>query len=109
MLNLLKIIVSLPFLFLIGIYKYIISPFTPASCRHYPTCSSYSQEAIQKHGVFNGSIMSVKRIGKCHPWGTQGYDPVPQFQFKKYKTSFKKEHFNLNQSLMKTLSKENED
>ncbi|WP_235934441.1 membrane protein insertion efficiency factor YidD [Sunxiuqinia indica] len=59
-------------------YKYAISPFTSASCRHVPTCSQYAVEAIKIHGPFKGFWLTVKRISKCHPWGTHGYDPVPK-------------------------------
>ena len=58
-------------------YKYAISPFTPASCRHIPTCSTYAVEAVKIHGPFRGFWLAVKRIARCHPWGTSGYDPVP--------------------------------
>ena len=59
------------------IYKYAISPLTPASCRHYPTCSEYAVQAVKIHGPIKGFWMATKRISKCHPWGTHGYDPVP--------------------------------
>ena len=58
-------------------YKYAISPFTPASCRHVPTCSSYAIEAVKIHGPLKGFWLATKRIARCHPWGTSGYDPVP--------------------------------
>lgn len=61
----------------IYIYKYGISPLTPASCRHHPTCSEYAVQAIKIHGPFRGFVLTVKRISKCHPWGTHGHDPVP--------------------------------
>lgn len=67
----------LPFVGLIKIYQYILSPLLPATCRFYPTCSQYSLEALQKHGLFKGVKLAVKRISKCHPWGSSGYDPVP--------------------------------
>lgn len=73
----LKKIIQLPFIFLIRFYQAVISPLTPATCRFEPTCSHYSAEAIQKHGVLKGIWFSVKRISKCHPWGKSGYDPVP--------------------------------
>ena len=57
-----KNILIAPFLFLIKIYQNYISPFTPASCRYQPTCSSYTKEALQKHGLFKGGWLSVKRI-----------------------------------------------
>jgi len=59
------------------IYKYVISPFTPASCRHVPTCSEYAVQAIKIHGPFKGLLLATRRISRCHPWGTHGYDPVP--------------------------------
>lgn len=58
-------------------YKYGISPYTPASCRHVPTCSEYAVQAIKMHGPLKGLALASKRISKCHPWGTEGYDPVP--------------------------------
>lgn len=72
-----KNILIAPFLFLIKIYQNYISPFTPASCRYQPTCSSYTKEALQKHGIFKGGWLSIKRIFSCHPFGGSGYDPVP--------------------------------
>ena len=62
---------------LIKIYQKVVSPWTPASCRYNPTCSSYSIDAFQKHGLWKGFVLTVKRIGSCHPWGGSGYDPVP--------------------------------
>jgi putative membrane protein insertion efficiency factor len=73
----LKKIIQFPFIFLIRFYQTVISPLTPATCRFEPTCSHYSAEAIQKHGVLKGIWLSFKRISKCHPWGKSGYDPVP--------------------------------
>jgi len=96
-----KILLALPSLLLIGIYKYAISPFTPAACRHYPTCSTYASEAIKRHGLQEGSLMAIKRIGKCNPWGTQGYDPVPMFKFKTY-TKGEYQKFSLHESLQRT-------
>lgn len=58
-------------------YQYLISPYLPASCRYYPTCSSYGLEALQVHGPVKGLWLTLKRLGKCHPFGGQGYDPVP--------------------------------
>ena len=72
-----KNILIAPILFLIKIYQNYISPFTPASCRYQPTCSSYTKEALQKHGLFKGGWLSIKRIFSCHPFGGSGYDPVP--------------------------------
>lgn len=66
-----------PFIFLIRGYQILISPLLPATCRYSPTCSAYSLEALQKHGIFKGGWLALKRIGSCHPWGGSGYDPVP--------------------------------
>jgi len=71
--RLIKIII----IFLIKLYQFIISPLNPSSCRHIPSCSQFTIEAIEKHGVFKGGWLAVKRIGHCHPLGTSGYDPVP--------------------------------
>ncbi len=70
-------ILSYPFIFLIKIYQYGISPLMGSKCRYTPTCSHYSLEAFKKHGAFKGFYLTVKRISKCHPWGGSGYDPVP--------------------------------
>ncbi|PWJ36138.1 membrane protein insertion efficiency factor YidD [Sediminitomix flava] len=64
-------------IFLVRFYQQGISPYTPASCRYSPTCSQYMIEAIKKHGPVKGLKLGLKRIGKCHPWGGSGYDPVP--------------------------------
>ena len=61
----------------IKFYQHAISTLRPSSCRYTPTCSQYSIEAIKKHGPLKGSLLAAKRIGRCHPWGGQGYDPVP--------------------------------
>lgn len=56
-----------------------------SSCRHIPTCSNYGIEAIEKHGSIKGSYLTIKRILKCNPWGTYGYDPVPDLRRKNEK------------------------
>ena len=60
---------------IIKIYQKIPGPWHKA-CRHVPTCSNYAIEAITIYGSFKGSRMAIKRILKCNPWGTYGYDPV---------------------------------
>jgi putative membrane protein insertion efficiency factor len=65
------------FILLIKLYKNLISPILPPSCRYTPTCSEYSMQAITKYGPFKGGWMALKRISRCHPWGGHGYDPVP--------------------------------
>jgi putative membrane protein insertion efficiency factor len=72
-----KVIIA-PFVLLIRFYKEAISPFTPATCRFEPTCSSYFIEALQERGLFFGFYLGVKRILSCHPWGKSGFDPVPK-------------------------------
>jgi len=57
-------------------YRTVLSPFLPAACRFYPTCSAYTELAIQKHGIFKGVIFSIFRIARCHPGHPGGYDPV---------------------------------
>ncbi|WP_462248436.1 membrane protein insertion efficiency factor YidD [Ekhidna sp.] len=63
---------------LIRFYQVGISPLFPPSCRHQPTCSQYMIEAIREWGVIKGIILGFKRLSKCHPLGTHGYDPVPK-------------------------------
>lgn len=64
-------------IFLIKGYQKIPGPWH-SSCRFTPTCSNYAIEAITEYGCFKGSIMSIKRICRCNPWGGSGYDPVPK-------------------------------
>lgn len=66
-----------PLILLIRLYQSAISPFTPATCRYTPTCSSYALQALRKHGFIHGGWLAIKRIFSCHPWGGSGYDPVP--------------------------------
>ena len=66
-----------PFLVIIRIYQTLISPLLPSTCRFSPTCSEYSKQSLIKYGLIKGSLLSVKRILKCNPWGGNGYDPVP--------------------------------
>ena len=61
----------------IRVYQRFLSPFLPASCRFAPTCSHYAIEAIARHGPLKGGWLAARRIGRCHPWGPSGYDPVP--------------------------------
>lgn len=63
---------------LIRFYQWTISPILGSNCRHIPSCSHYTLGAIQEWGVTKGIWMGMKRIARCHPWGTSGYDPVPK-------------------------------
>ncbi|QTQ12969.1 membrane protein insertion efficiency factor YidD [Treponema parvum] len=65
------------FCLLIRIYQVCISPLFPRCCRFYPTCSNYAMEAIKKHGSVKGIYLSFKRIIRCNPFCSGGYDPVP--------------------------------
>jgi putative membrane protein insertion efficiency factor len=66
-------------LFLFGIrgYQLLISPLFPSSCRFYPTCSEYSLQAVQTYGLTKGILLTLKRLGRCHPFSQGGYDPLP--------------------------------
>lgn len=76
--EILRKIAIFPFVALIQMYKYSISPLLGQNkCRYQPTCSTYSLQALQKHGLFKGLYLASKRILSCHPWGGSGYDPVP--------------------------------
>ena len=57
-------------------YKLFVSPLLPSACRYYPTCSEYMMDAIRKHGVWRGTWLGVKRLGRCHPFHEGGHDPV---------------------------------
>jgi len=70
-------ILALPFILIVRIYQLIISPILPSTCRFAPTCSQYTLEALKKYGIFKGLWLGIKRIGRCHPWGGSGFDPVP--------------------------------
>ncbi len=61
----------------VKLYKMIISPLLPSSCRFFPTCSIYCIEALQKHGLLKGVFLTVKRILRCNPFSKGGFDPVP--------------------------------
>ena len=75
-------ILIFPFVFLIKIYQFLISPIIGKNCRFDPTCSNYALEALKKHGLFLGMYYSIIRISKCHPWGGSGHDPVPSKKLK---------------------------
>ncbi len=60
------------------VYRYTLSSFMGRQCRYLPTCSAYADEAISRHGAWPGLFMTTARICQCHPWGGDGFDPVPQ-------------------------------
>ena len=63
---------------LVRAYQMLLSPVLPGSCRYHPTCSEYARQAVKDHGPVSGSWLALKRIGRCHPWGGFGLDPVPE-------------------------------
>ena len=62
---------------LVGVYRRFVSPLVGPHCRFHPTCSAYALEAIRVHGALRGSLLAIKRIGRCHPWSSGGVDQVP--------------------------------
>ncbi|MFN7540384.1 MAG: membrane protein insertion efficiency factor YidD [Bacteroidota bacterium] len=71
-------IIVLPFIALVKVYQYGISPLMGPKCRYTPTCSQYTVTALQRHGLFKGGWLAIKRISSCRPGGGEGYDPVPE-------------------------------
>lgn len=59
-------------------YQLLVSPWLGAHCRHLPSCSAYAREAVARHGPWRGGALAGRRLLRCHPWGTAGYDPVPE-------------------------------
>ncbi len=62
---------------LVRAYQRLVSPALPRACRFHPSCSEYAAIAIERHGAARGSWLALKRLLRCHPLGTSGYDPVP--------------------------------
>ena len=72
-----KYVLSFPFIIIIKIYQYLISPLIGPACRYTPSCSVYGIEALKKYGPLKGGWLTLKRIISCNPWGGHGHDPVP--------------------------------
>lgn len=58
-------------------YRALISPLYGQVCRYHPSCSAYALDAVRAHGALKGTLLAVRRLGRCHPWARGGYDPVP--------------------------------
>ena len=67
---------GMPIILIIRIFQIFISPITPATCRFYPTCSTYFIQALEKYGLIKGTYLGIKKILRCHPWHPGGYDPL---------------------------------
>ncbi|MCV7029373.1 membrane protein insertion efficiency factor YidD [Mycobacterium sherrisii] len=64
--------------FAIQLYRHMVSPLRPPTCRFMPTCSQYAVEALTEYGLFRGSWLAVIRLAKCGPWHRGGWDPIPE-------------------------------
>ncbi|MCE9627859.1 MAG: membrane protein insertion efficiency factor YidD [Candidatus Eisenbacteria bacterium] len=64
-------------LLLIRAYQRLAPPYVRGTCRHFPSCSEYAREAIVRHGAWRGTWLALRRLGRCHPLGSAGVDPVP--------------------------------
>ncbi|NQW94504.1 MAG: membrane protein insertion efficiency factor YidD [Polaromonas sp.] len=75
-----SILASLPqktLIFLVKVYRLLISPSLGSNCRFEPSCSAYSLQALGEHGAITGSYLTLRRLARCHPWCDGGHDPVP--------------------------------
>ena len=70
--------ITLMFIGVVKLYQAVISPLMPQTCRHLPTCSEYTIEALRTYGPFKGTYLSITRIISCRPGGSHGYDPLPE-------------------------------
>ena len=75
--NTLRSLLSFPFIAIIKIYQWVLSPLLGPKCRFTPTCSNYALEAFKKYGPLKGLGLALRRISRCHPWGGHGHDPLP--------------------------------
>lgn len=74
-------LVALPQRLLMGLvraYRFFLSPWLGSACRFEPTCSAYALQALERHGAWAGSSLTLRRLARCHPWCAGGHDPVPE-------------------------------
>jgi putative membrane protein insertion efficiency factor len=71
-------VINAVFIGLIHGYRTLVSPILPPSCRFEPSCSEFALQAVRCHGAFHGGWFVLRRLSRCHPWGGEGYDPVPE-------------------------------
>ena len=76
LINMINLLIKTIVIFLVKCYQFIISPIFPCVCRYYPTCSSYTIEAVNKYGIIKGGAMAVKRILTCNSLFPGGYNPL---------------------------------
>ena len=62
----------------ISLYRRLVSPLLPQSCRFHPSCSEFALQAIRTHGAIKGTGLALRRVSRCHPWSVGGPDPVPR-------------------------------
>ena len=72
---------------ILRVYRAVISPLYGDVCRYYPSCSHYTLQAYQQHGVVRGTWLGAKRIARCHPWADGGIDDVPARRHDRYATT----------------------
>jgi len=68
-------------------YRWTLKPLIGGDCRHLPTCSEYALEAIDRNGAWRGSWLALSRLSRCHPWGTHGFDPVPDIARERHRSA----------------------
>src|SRR5262245_41549511 len=68
---------AVPLVLRIQAYRLLLSTLLGPRCRHAPSCSAYAIEALERHGALRGGALALRRLLRCHPWGSSGYDPVP--------------------------------